>query len=308
MKLFLLFFIPAVAANPVTVFRLPLPFFNIEFRTTSGCNEGQTSIFGTICSHSTRIISPTRTPTQTLTRMSASTPMVQRLTPISIQRPNSIIPSNMRDNTNAPSIRTLSENRQTEAQPTRNTEIPTVNPSTRSSNGRLQFQTRVEPFSVASQNTIIGSPEAPITRSSTNVPQEQDNSPPGNLARQASLLMSKNRNGSRSPSARTSVRTTTRGPPCVTPDGENGICGHISNCKFYEPYMEMMNQPTVLNYFRDRVCRLLSMEIHVCCPTSPLAQGPQLRPESGSVKNDCIPAPNRLVGGQEVSTFLARNC
>ncbi|KAK7068812.1 Trypsin-like serine protease [Halocaridina rubra] len=87
---------------------------------------------------------------------------------------------------------------------------------------------------------------------------------------------------------------------CSTPDGLLGVCGPLSECEFFIPYLEALQQPSVLQFFRGRVCRL--KEFHFCCPRNVSQQARQTSRPILPSGDACIHRTNvRIVGGNEIS-------
>lgn len=105
---------------------------------------------------------------------------------------------------------------------------------------------------------------------------------------------------------------------CITPDGERGICGPLSQCRGYAPFFNQLRQLNVIRFLRSRICRFLPRTVHVCCPQArpimPPISGPPRRPNPGtggpaSLSNNplipsesiCgVPTAGRVVGGVTV--------
>ncbi|KAK7082524.1 hypothetical protein SK128_012282 [Halocaridina rubra] len=63
---------------------------------------------------------------------------------------------------------------------------------------------------------------------------------------------------------------------CRTPAGERGICGSLSQCPSFIPFLNQLTNPSVTLFFRQRICRLLFRTVHICCPI-----GPAILPSTG---------------------------
>ncbi|XP_071544728.1 uncharacterized protein [Panulirus ornatus] len=70
-------------------------------------------------------------------------------------------------------------------------------------------------------------------------------------------------------STRISIRISNRNSAsgnCTTPEGQPGSCGLVSECPVYLPLVKDIRDSGVGQFFIDRVCRVASQSIEVCCP------------------------------------------
>ncbi|KAK7068765.1 hypothetical protein SK128_020380, partial [Halocaridina rubra] len=54
---------------------------------------------------------------------------------------------------------------------------------------------------------------------------------------------------------------------CITPDGGKGDCKALSRCANYTDLGSRLDIPANVDFFRERLCRLLHRIVHVCCPS-----------------------------------------
>ncbi|XP_047476861.1 venom protease-like [Penaeus chinensis] len=99
-------------------------------------------------------------------------------------------------------------------------------------------------------------------------------------------------------------------PSCFTPEGEPGTCQPLQRCPSYFPLLSSLRAPGVINFFRQRICRVFSRNVFLCCPSRPTPALPFVGPtrpvaSSSSIippKVECgRPSVQKVIGGEEIA-------
>ncbi|KAG0716395.1 Coagulation factor X [Chionoecetes opilio] len=99
-----------------------------------------------------------------------------------------------------------------------------------------------------------------------------------------------------------STRSGTTPTPCLTPEGRQGMCGSAITCSAFLPLLSDLRNTTVINFFRERVCRQRPGLIHVCCPLQEQLQtsAPAPRPQNSPIFfNPAAQAPRPQAGSSQ---------
>nr|XP_027214822.1 venom protease-like [Penaeus vannamei] len=107
-------------------------------------------------------------------------------------------------------------------------------------------------------------------------------------------------------------RNVNSGPvqSCVTPEGQFGSCQPLQGCPAYFPLLGRLRAPGVVSFLRQRICRIFSRNVFLCCPSGPGSVGPSVgAPAPASSASGIIPSkaecgrPSipRVIGGEEIA-------